>query len=120
VATCSSLFFPLFLQIMKKTPCETLVWNVLPCIRRRLAERLKEKGLSQRDIAQKIGVSEAAVSQYLSDKRGRNSAFDGHMEKEIARSAEAVLAGEDAIEEICRLCRMVKADLAVDHQRSIC
>lgn len=105
---------------MKKTPCEVLVWSVLPCIRRRLAEELKEKGLSQREIAQKIEVSEAAISQYFSHKRGRNSAFDGHMEKEIARSAEAVLAGKDAIEEICRLCRLVKADMAMDQKESIC
>ena len=105
---------------MKKTPCETLVWDVLPCIRRQLAEKLKEKGLSQRNIAQKIGVSEAAVSQYFSNKRGKNSTFDHEMEQEINQSAEAVFKGADAIQEICRLCTIAKEGIASNNKVRIC
>ena len=105
---------------MKKTPCETLVWDVLPCIRRLLAEKLKEKGLSQRTIAQKIGVSEAAVSQYFSNKRGVNSTFNIQMEDELIKAAEAVLKGANAIEEICRLCNIAKEIIASNTNSCIC
>jgi predicted transcriptional regulator len=105
---------------MKKTPCETLVWDVLPCIRRQLAEKLKEKGLSQRCIAEKIGVSEAAVSQYFSNKRGKNSSFSSKMGQEIRQSAEAVFDGADAIEEICHLCRIAKEEIATKDTVQIC
>ena len=105
---------------MKKAPCETLVWDVLPCIRRRLAEKLKEKGLSQRNIAQKIGVSEAAVSQYFSNKRGKHSSFNHKMENEFNQSAEAVFKGEDDIEEICRLCSIDKEEMTSNNKSHIC
>ena len=105
---------------MKKTPCETLVWNVLPCIRRRLAEELKEKGLSQRDIALKVGVSEAAVSQYFSNKRGKNTSFDGEINQKIAEAAEAIIRGANPIEEICLICSSVKGKIAADSIRPIC
>lgn len=105
---------------MKKTPCEKLVWNALPCIRRRIAEKLKEKGLSQRDIAQKVGVSEAAVSQYFSNKRGKNTSFDGEIDQKIAEAAEAIFKGADPIEKICGLCSIVKDRIAAGSITPIC
>ena len=105
---------------MKKTPCETLVWDLLPCIRRQLAEKLKEKGLSQRDIALKVGVSEAAVSQYFSNKRGKNSSFDDEINQKVAEAAEAILRGANPIEQICLICSSVKDKVAADTICSIC
>ncbi len=95
---------------MKKTPCEYIVWNVLPCIRKHLAEILFEEGLSQKEVAEKLGVSNAAVSQYLSNKRGAGKKFDEKIMKEIEKSAHAILKGGDVIEEICKICTFIKKE----------
>lgn len=93
---------------MKKTPCEIIVWEVLPCIRKGLAEHLLKYGLSQKEIAERIGVSNAAISQYLSNKRGKITSFDDFLKKEIEKSAEKIFKGADAIDEICRICSIIK------------
>lgn len=99
---------------MKKTPCEVIVWNVIPCIRKRLAENLLKYGLSQKAIAEKIGVSDAAISQYLSNKRGSNDTFDENIGKEIEKSAKKILDGGDVVKEICRICNIVKKEMKIE------
>jgi len=60
-----------------KTPCELIVWYVLPAIRREFARVLvKEFNLTQREAARKLGVTESAVSQYLKSKRGKEMKFN--------------------------------------------
>ena len=54
-----------------KHPLEIEYWHVLPAMRRELAESLKEKGLKQREISEILGITEAAVSQYIKGSRGR-------------------------------------------------
>lgn len=103
---------------MKKTPCEIIVWTVLPCIRKKLAENLLNKGLSQKEIAEKIGVSNAAISQYISDKRGGNVQLDDEIVNEIEKSANAILNGEDVVKEICRICKIIKEKM--DIMEEIC
>jgi hypothetical protein len=93
---------------VKKTPCEYIVWNVLPCIRKKFAEELLARDLSQREVAGIIGVSSAAISQYLSNKRGRADELDASMADEIARSVDALLAGGDITDELCRICTIFK------------
>ncbi|HHF55590.1 MAG TPA: helix-turn-helix domain-containing protein [Thermoplasmatales archaeon] len=93
---------------MKKTPCEYIVWGVLPCIRKKLAEVLYKKGLSQKEIAEMLGVSNAAISQYLSNKRGKLGKFDDEIEREIEISAEEIIKGCDVVDEMCRICRIIK------------
>ncbi len=95
---------------MRKTPCEYIVWNILPCIRKKLAENLLKSGLSQKEVAEKLGVSSAAISQYLSNKRGKMEKFNTKIEREIEKSARAILNGKDVIDEICRICRIIKKD----------
>jgi len=47
-------------------------WNGLPVIRREIAESMINKfGLSQKEAALKLGVTPAAVCQYISKKRGK-------------------------------------------------
>lgn len=93
---------------MKKTPCEIIVWDVLPCIRRELAEDLKEYGLHQKEIAEKIGVTDAAISQYLSEKRGAAVTFDDDVQGEIKKSARKIYNGGNVIDELCHICSIVK------------
>ena len=54
-----------------KTPCEIIVWNVVPIIRKEVTLKLiKNHGLTQRKAAKKLGITEAAISRYVSGKRG--------------------------------------------------
>jgi uncharacterized protein len=96
---------------MHRTPCEYMIWNGIPSIRKELAEALiKEFGLSQREAAEKLGLTPAAVCQYLSKKRGKNDTFDKTIIQEISISAQRIMKndGTDVIIETCRICRLVQ------------
>jgi len=73
-------------------PCESAAKHKVPAIKAKLARELKEKGVSQKEIAALLDVTEAAVSQYLSGKRAKKR-----------KSAEDK---SKAIPEVCRLCGM--------------
>lgn len=51
-------------------PQEVEAYYLIPAIRRGLAAELKSRGVAQIRIAGMLGVTPAAVSQYLHDKRG--------------------------------------------------
>ncbi len=60
-----------------KVPCELIIWDILPAIRREFARILVEDfNLTQRETAKKLGVTESAVSQYMKFKRGKAVKFD--------------------------------------------
>ena len=97
---------------MKRTPCEHMMWHGLPLIRKELAERLiSDFGLSQRDAAEKLGITPAAVCQYISKKRGCIDINDDTILKEIMISAERILSEDDdvVIIEMCRICRVIQS-----------
>ena len=50
--------------------CEIIVQYVLPVIRAEMALRMKDEGISQAQIARILGVTPAAVTQYVKSKRG--------------------------------------------------
>lgn len=96
---------------MKKTPCEYIIWHGLPVIRKEIAENLVFKhGLSQRQAAKKLGITPAAVSQYLSKKRGKLRITDQIMIQEINNSTERIVDQGESIVlvETCRLCKIIK------------
>ena len=101
---------------MKRTPCEYMMWNGLPVIRKEIAENMiKNHGLSQKEAAERLGVTPAAVCQYVSNKRGKTKIVDQVMLKEINSSAERLIKQDkedDAIvEETCRICKLfMKSD----------
>lgn len=100
-----------------KTPCEIIVWQVLPAIRKEFAKNLiKNHGLSQRETADKLGVTEATVSRYISGKRGTSDILDGTIMKEVAKSVSRLVEGNGTtmIEETCRVCRLLKASEAIE------
>jgi predicted transcriptional regulator len=94
-----------------KTPCEIIVWNIVPIIRKEFAKNLiKNHGLNQRKVADKLGITESAVSRYVSGKRGILEITDDEILKEIKVSAKKIAAenGRIVIEETCRICRILK------------
>jgi len=97
---------------MNHTPCEYIIWNGLPVIRKEIAESMiNNYGLSQKETAEKLCISPAAVSQYLSGKRGNANITDKEIRKEINRSAKRIIQRGDEIliSENCRLCKIFTA-----------
>lgn len=72
-------------------PQEIQVWYILPVIRRELSRILvKEKRLTQKETAKLLSITEGAVSQYLSSKRGNAVKFDEKILAEVRKSAEII------------------------------
>jgi len=86
--------------------CDTMVRNLLPPMRAEMVVRLVQKqGLSQSDAAKRIGVTRAAVSQYMSRKRGAGEVeISSELDLMIDRWASAVLTGESDIN-LCDVCQ---------------
>ncbi len=54
-----------------QTPTEIMYWEILPAIRSSFVFEMKEEhNLKQKEIAEVLGVTPAAISQYLNQKRG--------------------------------------------------
>ncbi|HUT00316.1 MAG TPA: transcriptional regulator [Candidatus Thermoplasmatota archaeon] len=97
---------------MKRTPCEYVMWNGLPVIRKEIAERMITNfGLNQKEAAERLGITPAAVCQYLSHKRGNITVDDQELIKEIDLTAERILNNTNAnvVEETCRICKLFRA-----------
>ncbi|MHA2366372.1 MAG: transcriptional regulator [Candidatus Hodarchaeales archaeon] len=80
-------------------PVEIEYWYVLPTIRRELTKTLKSMGkLRQKEIAKILGITEAAVSQYIKGTRGVLELANGDvlelpewLRNEINDSCETIL-----------------------------
>jgi predicted transcriptional regulator len=97
--------------IISKTPCEIVIWKILPTIRSELARNLvQEYGLSQRESAKRLGLTDAAVSQYLSQKRGTTKVTDEKLKKEIREAARRIATEETehVVAELCLICHYFK------------
>ena len=95
-----------------KTPCEIIVWNVVPIIRKEFAITLiNNHGLKQKEVAKKLGITEATVSRYISGKRGAIEITDDKILNEIKYSVKRIAKenGQAVIEETCRICRLLKS-----------
>jgi len=71
-------------------PQELEVFYILPALRRELAKAMKKLGKSQKEIAGNLGVTEAAVSQYLHQKRATDVDFTKDLQKDIRESAASI------------------------------
>ena len=99
-----------------KTPCERVLWYVLPAIRKELVRALvEEHGYTQRKAARLLGLSDAAVSQYLSKKRGRLDIKDKAFLAEVTKSAKRIIkdGSKAAGAEVCRLCGAFRSSKAL-------
>jgi len=97
-------------------PCELMVSRVLPVIRRVAAVKLAKK-MKQKEIAVELGITEAAVSQYLAKRRGSHGAF---VEKVVEKSVEKFIDKRlPCAEKICTICRDLRlsGSLCVIHAK---
>ena len=86
--------------------CDTMVRNLLPPMRAEMVLRLVQKqGISQSDAAKRLGITRAAVSQYMSRKRGAGEVvLSTELDLIIDRRALAVVTGESDIN-LCDVCQ---------------
>jgi uncharacterized protein len=62
-------------------PCEVGVKTVLPAVKAIMARQIVEKhGLNEQQTAQLLGLSQSAVSRYVSKERGNLLAIEGSTE----------------------------------------
>ncbi len=100
-----------------KTPCEIIVWKILPVIRKELAKALIEDyRFNQKKVADKLGLTESAVSRYISGKRGKTEILDRKILNEITKSAKRISKenGLAVIEETCRICNLLKSSEIIE------
>lgn len=97
-------------KMTPKQPCEVALWHILPCIRACLARELVEKDLTQQKVADILGITQAAVSQYIGEKRGNFRTKDNPAYKLIEELAEDLEkdAVEDISKRICQICSQVQ------------
>jgi predicted transcriptional regulator len=105
---------------MMEMPHEIIVWYVLPALRRSLVIELKQQGMAQKDIAKRMNVTEAAVSQYLHNKRGsKEVVFSKKLSLEIRKSALKVKGSkgkETLMKELIRLIALSNKERIVCHR----
>lgn len=80
-------------------PQEIEVWYVLPAIRKNLALELKKLGLSQKDVATKLGITPAAVSYYIQSKRASKKELElgEEFKQNIAKSAKDIFQNKTTV-----------------------
>ncbi len=101
-----------------KAPCEFSMWYIVPYIRSRLAQSMvKDLGMKQAYAARKLGVTDAAVSQYISGKRAKTEMDEEWLLEEIRMSARLISdSDKDEVisQEICRVCKLVQNSSFMD------
>ena len=96
-----------------KTTCEIMVQKVLPAIRAELSRAMIfEHRCTQQEVADILELSRAAVSQYVSEKRGAEVNFSEETQKEIKKFALVLLSGNLTSQEktgsMCSICSFVQ------------
>lgn len=75
---------------------EIVVDEFLPTVRSMLAERLRERGHTQREIADTLGISQSAVSKYVHDEVTTNEAIrtDEQVKDVVDTITEGLASGD--------------------------
>ena len=110
-------------------PCELIVMKILPIVRKETVLMLVKKGEKQRNIARKLHISEAAISQYLAKRRGnrkKNSLLSKIIAKKMKKYNEAI-SFEENVCNICKdlrrsndLCRVHLSNKKIKIDKEIC
>ena len=95
-----------------KPPCEIVVWYVIPAIRSELAKELLNLGMRQKDVSELMDITQPAVSQYITDKRGSGIKLDDNVRQMIKDFAEELADGRatkaQLIGRTCSICKHVE------------
>ena len=91
-------------------PQENEVWYIIPALRKELAKQLTKKHeMSYEKAGLILGISKAAVSQYLSNKRANKIKLTPEVKKEVTKSAKIIAENNKmALTEMQRLLKFMK------------
>jgi len=95
------------MMITMETPCQKIVWDLVPAIRASLAIELVKRGQSQAASAKLLGIAPSAVSQYISGKRGYRIEFQGETKELIEKLAQDLIENrvdDNFVARICDIC----------------
>jgi uncharacterized protein len=88
-------------------PQEIEVWYIIPALRRELAKSMIGLGLTQKKVSEHMNLTEAAVSQYLSNKRAKEVVFSYAVLQEIKKSAKRITENKkQVVPEMMRLTKL--------------
>lgn len=94
-----------------KTPCEYVLWYILPAVRKEIAKILVvEHKLKQRSVADMLSLTEAAVSNYVREKRGKNIMIDKKIKHLLKTVAARMATGKCTTNSTCELCKLIRGD----------
>jgi len=80
-------------------PQEMQIRYLFPVIRKEIALQLQNEGLKQKEISETMGLTEAAVSQYLNNKRGNELKLTSKEKKIIKDSIKELTTKKARITE---------------------
>jgi len=92
-----------------KPPCEIVVKEILPSIRRELVLELHKRGYNQVTIANLLGLTKSAVNQYIKNIRGTK--YKGNFKNSIKQMADQIEKQDkkdQLINSFCNLCSNLK------------
>ena len=94
--------------MQNQMPQEIEVWFIIPALRRELAKSMiKDYHCTQKQVSQKMGLTEAAVSQYLHSKRGSEVMFSNAILEEVKKTAKKIVEEPNyLISEMMKLTKM--------------
>ena len=97
---------------MYSLPQEIEVWYIIPAIRREFSRILTKKhGMTLEKAGMLLGVSKAAVSQYLSKKRATSFKIPEKIKKEMEKSAKIMAKnGNFAVREMIKILNLIKKE----------
>ncbi|MBI4146637.1 helix-turn-helix domain-containing protein [Candidatus Woesearchaeota archaeon] len=94
-------------------PQEIEVFYILPTVRKEIAQCMKASGKPQKEIAKLLGVTDAAVSQYLSYKRAANFEFKGNMKNAIREAAGRINNDVSLFRELQKLMSLAREERVI-------
>jgi predicted transcriptional regulator len=94
-----------------RPPCEVATKKVIPTVRAILVRELVERHrMSQVEVAKKLGITQPAVSQYLSMVRGAGHSIKSKslLIKEVQKFADEIAQGkldnDQLVKKYCSIC----------------
>lgn len=101
-----------------KPLCEVIALEILPAVRAMIARKLiLNYGLSQKHAAEKLGISQPAISQYKREIRGYKTGLfkeNPKLLEDVNSLAKKIASGElnpqQATIAFCELCKVIRFD----------
>ena len=85
---------------------EIETYYLIPAIRRKLVQMMVKKGIKRKEIAEKMHLTKAAVSQYISGKRGKIEVDEEILEE----CCDEIIKGSHHITQIQKLIKNLKKE----------